>query len=445
MATFRDFIPPILIRAAYKACVSIAEFPAYFASAGDEIDCDSRSGVKTDKPYAQSGWVYSAVTLIARNVARTPFRHRTLDGKEIKSGTEVRLARRPNMKQSGKQFMFAVMNRILTDGHVFIERVDQQGMKPKSLRVWGLRDLKPDIQRDPKTGEDFAWRWLRRTNDEPLIPGDEIVEWKLDNPFGNVYGLSPLSPGWLAVYSDIATGVYNRSFFENGANPGIVFSTDDDRFTQDQAEEAQRRWSLKRGGAKRAHQPAFMGNGLRPFPVSSTHKDMEFPTLKNLSRAEILAIYNVPESLLGAQAPSSGVSIGGGSRDKDTENFWLNTVMPWAEMAAEFWNIAVDERFGVFRAKFDFSNVPILQDRQLDRAKEAREWVNTGVPVNEVNRVFDLGFDEQIHGDEYWVSDNMVPARLLLDGPLDDAEAAKRGVEMRRKQDAEIEAELRVA
>lgn len=282
---------------------------------------------------------------------------------------------------------------------------------------------------------------------EPLIVDDELFEWKLENPYDDVHGLAPLSPGSLALYCDVATGLYNRQFFENGARPGIVFTSDHPGFDQAQADAAKAMWDSKHKGAKRGHQAAFLGNGLRPTVIGYTYSDMEYPTLKNMSKAEILAIFGVPDSMLGSQAKSGGVEIGGKGRNPDEEKFILSTVMLWANQFAAFFDRAVAAPFGRYRTYFDFRQVPILQERLLERAKEGREWVKAGAPFNDVVAKFALEFEQTPTGDDWWVPSNMLPARLLMDGPIAakpdkdhrdsaDAKDAKKGLHLVREEAA---------
>jgi HK97 family phage portal protein len=396
---------------------TLDEYAARFARAEDVTDDPGDNEINVRQPYIQSVWVRACVDLIANSVARVPFVLRRLSDREIVTDTPLnRLMERPNPEQNGVQFVAATIGNLLLDGHVFLEPRDIADLRPGRLHVHPLRKFAPDVRQN-EFGDDFAFRWIRVATQEPLIPGDEIFEWKLLNPYDDVYGCSPLAAAMLAIYCDIGTGVYNKYFFKNGAKPGLVFSTDDERFTAKQADEALSRWNAKHQGATRGHKVAFMGNGLKPHVVGYTYADMEMPALKQMSKSEILAIYHVPETLLGAQPKATGVQIGG-DRKPDEENFMLNVVQPWAAQFCWWFDHVVTSRFGPYYTEFDFRQVAVLQDRLLERAKEGREWCKMGATFNDVNQLFDLGFKPQPTGDDWWVPSNMLPARLLMDGPI---------------------------
>lgn len=412
-AGFRNW----LARTIAGKSMTVNEFAERFARAADETDGDE-SGVSVSRPFEQSVWVYSAINLIARSLARVPFVITDKQTKEmVKSGPVVDLYNRPNPKTCAFDFVVSTIVRLLTDGHTFWERRGLEGNRPKEIWVQPLAKLRPDIRRDCY-GDDFAFRWIRNATGEPLLPYDEIYEWKLDNPYDDVYGLAPLSPAALSIYCDVATGVYNKKFFKNGARPGLVFSTDDPRFDAKAADDAYHRWNSRHRGAANAHKAAFMGHKLTPHEIGYTLADMQFDELKRMSKSEILAIFGVPDTMMGTQPKSAGVEIGGSGRKPDEENFYLNTVMCWGEQFAWMFDHVVAAPFGEYESFFDFRQVPILQDRMLERAKEGREYIKAGATFNDVVKVFGLDLAPQPTGDEWWVPSNMLPARLLMNGPI---------------------------
>jgi len=402
-----------------KATYTLDEWAARFAAAKDELADATDSGVDTSQPYASSLWTHAAISLISRQVARLPFQAKAgpnPDDPIVKQSQVEEFAKKPNSKQNWESFVEEAMINILLDGHEFLEPQDMTVGSISGVRNRSLRKLAANIAQD-RDGDDVAMSWSRRKTGEKLIPGMDLFEWKLHNPYHDVYGLAPTTAARLAIYGDVATGTFNKAFFENGAMPSIVFHTDDERFGTKEAQEAADWWTTTHGGARRGHGVAFLGNGLRPSTLGVTHKDMDFGELAQLTKAQILAIYNIPETLLGAVKPKGGVQIGGGNRKPDEEQFFINTVTPWAMRFFTFFNVNISARIDTAVLVPNFKEVPVLQDRHHDRAKEAREWVKSGVPLNEVSEKFNLGFQSRPWGNEFWVPTNMVPARLQMNGP----------------------------
>jgi len=254
-------------------------YAQWFAQARDVSDDGSNdSGVDTSRPFAQSVWVHAAVNLVARTLANVPFVVEDEHERPIKprkSGNDLAgLLERPNRRQQDlQQFVIASMTRLLLDGHLCWQRAKMQGNRPREVVIHGIDKLYPEIGRD-EYGNDYAVRWCLHNTGEPLIPDDELFEWKLFNPYNDVYGLAPLSPGALALYCDVATGYYNKVFFDNGARPGITFTSDHPQFDQAAADAALAMWNSKYKGARRGHQAAFLGHGLKPTVIGYTYSDM---------------------------------------------------------------------------------------------------------------------------------------------------------------------------
>jgi hypothetical protein len=58
---------------------------------------------------------------------------------------------------------------------------------------------------------------------------------------------------------------------------------------------------------------------------------------------------------------------------------------------------------------FDLDSLPIMQQAQRNRLVTARTAFDMGVPFNELNRVFDLGFKRLPWGDKGYVAGTMQP------------------------------------
>ena len=60
---------------------------------------------------------------------------------------------------------------------------------------------------------------------------------------------------------------------------------------------------------------------------------------------------------------------------------------------------------------FDLDSLPILQEARKQRLAAARAGFEMGVPFNELNRVFDLGFKPLPWGDAGYISNNVKPVK----------------------------------
>jgi hypothetical protein len=73
---------------------------------------------------------------------------------------------------------------------------------------------------------------------------------------------------------------------------------------------------------------------------------------------------------------------------------------------------------------FDLDSLPIMQAARRSRLAAAKIGFDMGIPLNELNRVLDLGFKTLPHGDTSYLPTNLQPASL---------ESAARNGEARRE------------
>ena len=173
--------------------------------------------------------------------------------------------------------------------------------------------------------------------------------------------------------------------------------------------------------------------GLKWQPVSANFKDMEFSTLKGMTREDICAAFGVPPAEIGFYEDSNYAHA-----DAASSSFWLKTILPRAVWIAEEWDQGVLSRFDGdrslafdnasrammstrerscpghrraakaaqrsrrrFYAWFDSSAVPAVQKAQLALVEMGAKWNQIGVPMNDILRATDAPFEERPWG-ETW-------------------------------------------
>jgi hypothetical protein len=190
---------------------------------------------------------------------------------------------------------------------------------------------------------------------------------------------------------------------------------------KNQIVDAQKAWDLQHGGMKNAYATKFIGFGFEPKQIGTNFDATVQRVLKQLTREEIMTgIFKIPPSIYSGQQPSEGVQIGGRSIEPETESFLINVIMVWAKRFDQEFNQDVATRFpGEAMGRHDFTTNSILERRRLDRAKAAVELIDRGVTLNQVIEWLRLELRPEPHGNDWWLRNNMVPARVLLDAPSD--------------------------
>ena len=137
---------------------------------------------------------------------------------------------------------------------------------------------------------------------------------------------------------------------------------------------------------------------------------MQFLENRKFSRAEICAAFGVPEEVL-TTTDTAKYDVMAEAR----LNFIENRVAPLCSRleAEELPTVhALDPRA---IAWFDVESLPIMQKARRTRLAAAKAGFDMGIPFNELNQVFDLGFKSLP-----WGNTGYLPSKLTKAGQLEN-------------------------
>ena len=411
------------------------------------IDRSFTGKIASSAAYRLSAWVYGSITAITESVVQAPFVIHTGDIKApATSGPIVDLVEQPNrydQQDTSIKFQIAYLTELLLNGAVMRQLTGLVGQQPSGMIVRPRHRISRVDDID-ENGVKIVTKWqLMSPIAMDFVPNDTIYHDALFNPYDEIEGLAPLTAAVLGITNDVNVGEFASRFFVNDGSTGVVFTTDNPRFNQKQADLAAERYNEINAGLDRAFRAKFLGYGLKPSSIGTGKLEENMVrVIKSLSKDEIVTgIFKIPPEIFCTQNQSQGVTIGSSSPEPAKESYLLNVVMPWAKRYDTNFNKDVAWRFGAqFVGEHDFTDSPILERRRLDRAKQASELMTHGVPLNEVIDWLNLQIKPQPHGDEYWIANTMIPASVIMRAGDDALNLATGGAsnEIIRKYVAEI-------
>ena len=144
---------------------------------------------------------------------------------------------------------------------------------------------------------------------------------------------------------------------------------------------------------------------------------MQFLESRRYLRQEIAAIFGVPDAMIGfSEQRGHGSSGGATTMGAEKLTFIENTVTSRCrslEAAVE----PIVKTFGDdLVGWFDIDGLPIMQEARRDRVDSATKLWSMGVPFNEINEVYDLGFTRLPWGDTGYLAFNVQAAGSLKPG-----------------------------
>jgi HK97 family phage portal protein len=398
--------------------------------------------------YEQVVWIYRAINALAEQVANIPFLFSAGDrGREtlITTGPLVDFYNHPhpriNRFQYWEQRIIWLMLRgecfripIYSDNTISAlpspggEGKGEGGISPRST-LHPRRRLSRVLFLDPShmhhilvDHELVGWRYTGAGREAPLesqvfLP-EEVWFEKLPNPFSFWRGLSPLQVAAVPARTDFAAGAFMSGLMENNADLGLVVRTDQQLSPEQRTQMlAALRDRKRRAGT--ADRPLLLWGGAQVIKPEISSSDLQFLENRKFSRAEICAAFGVPEEII-TTTEKAKFDVMAGAR----LNFIENRVAPLCARleAEEDATVKSIDRNAV--GWFDLDSLPIMQEARRSRLAAVKTGFDMGIPFNELNRVFDLGFKSLPWGDT-----GFLPAKLNPVGtvPPPSAAAPSRG------------------
>ena len=421
---------------------------------GDDVP--HNGGIPLRNAYEQITWVYRAATVLAEQIANIPFRFSHGErGREqsITSGPLIDFYNQPNKNIDRFQYWELRVLWLLLRGECFRIPIFED---PLSSALSSSSVTSPNNSLSASGGEGWGevatyhtcssyqhsiGRRLKRVlilnpdNFSAIIENHELVGWRytgnprltpvetqtflpeevwhdrLPNPFNHWRGMSPLLSADLAVKTDLAAASFMRGYIENNADNGLIVRTNE------QLDDVQRELILaalrnRKRSAGTADRPLLLSSSCEVIQPRLSSADLQFLENRKFSRAEICAALGVPEEIV-CTTDHNKYDVMQGAR----LNFIENRVAPLCarlEAAEQVTVHAIDSKAIGW---FDLENLPIMQQARRDRLSTAKIGFDMGIPFNELNRLYDLGFPRLPWGDTGYIQGNLVPAGIMPPPP----------------------------
>ena len=364
------------------------------------------SGI-VQQPYKQSVWVYSAVNTIMSNISRVPFVIRKdkgdkLEPDTIEEGPLYELFQNPNPLMTQSKLIETTFGFYELYGECFwiLEGRENITQIPKEIWTFNPTRFSPVVDKD--TGWLLGWKYTGKT--EVVFSVNEILHFKMFNPYDDLRGLSPLEASRLSIESEYHASMYNKVFFENGAVTSLNISVPEE-LNDEQYNRMLKQFEDRHKGSKKAHRIVIAEGGAKIVESRIGQRDMEFIEGKRMSRTEILAAYGVNEVVLGIFADVKSFE---GSKAAH-KAFWEECLVPkimyfeevlWAKF---FSKIGVRKGKGKVWGEFDLATVASLQENYKDKVEMAKVLWDMGWPINMINKRLKLGMQDVKWGNEAYV------------------------------------------
>ena len=361
-------------------------------------DEDMATHVSIGDAMKNHAWVNICVTARAKNIARADFR--ILQGdKPIESGPIYNLFNNVNPNMSKFQLWEATESFLWARGEC-IWIYNDEYMMGLPTEIYPLDPRNFEHVLDKTKRKITMWKYKVGQQDIPFLP-DELIHWKLWNPWDTFRGVAPALPLAYEVNQDWLAAKSNLNILRNGSVPNGILSTEQP-VDPEEAKRIKLRWQEAHGGVDRAHTISVLGHGTKYESIALTNKDMEYGEMKSWNRAAVFAKYGVLPGVVGVKDKASPLS--GKDREEEMKAFWTLSLIPELKFFEDKLKTDFFDRLklGDMIPKFNLDDIPELQEDEDARYKRYTEAILKGLmTVNEARER--LGFEEEVDwGDTWW-------------------------------------------
>jgi|GEM_PF-1302220 len=228
---------------------------------------------------------------------------------------------------------------------------------------------------------------------------------------------------------------YVARFFENGAIPAVVLTTEQ-AMTETDAERVRTVWQKMFGGVARAWRTAILQRGLEPRVIGSQAKDLSVAPLLSEARQQIAVAFGIPQTLLEDAANFA-------TAREHKLSFYYETVFPQARIIASAFNAQLFSQTGV-EMRFDFNAVEAVQQDEATKAAALAQLVQLGIISSDEARE-ELGYEPRARASEAAPAEATQPAEAVPAEAARDLarwrEKARRAVKRSGSGDVDFESE----
>lgn len=384
-----------------------------------------RSYTELLKKYGTSAWVYICVRKKARDLGSAPlvaYRESKDESDEPLESTHPlqRLFAQPNPWHPGNWLMQITSAWLDLVGNAFWFIARDRARRPTAILPINPTAVVIYEGEDEPISHYEVWQGGERYDLLPHRkgrPGD-IIHFSIPNPmsFGdsphpNPWGVGPLEAGWTLVVTDEDAVRWNRNLVKNDGRPAGMMKTEQ-VVTEEQADEAADRFYKQFGGPQGAGRLLVLGRGLEYVRMADTPKDLDYVKSRESLREEILALFGVNAAILGLGQGDVG------RRKESHKEYWQSTIVATSESdICPLLTMTLGTEFGEgITIAQDFAGVKALQDDQTEMSALAMRYWQMGVPFAELNRRFELGFDEFESDDVGFLPLSLAPAKDVAEG-----------------------------
>jgi HK97 family phage portal protein len=412
------------------------------------LDLNSGAASRPTQPFSQSEWVFICVDVIVKTCRSIQMMLSTGADDIVESGPAYDLLLN-NRQMPLTQFITETAGYLSLYRECYWVFADKDIETPTRILVCGPDQITPQIVNGVLTGYLMILSDGRPT---PLFIDDvwPIIDF---NPAKDMRGVGPATAGKLAISAAYQAALFNEATLVNGGKlSGLITLPAGVKLDEDERRALIAQFESRHKGARNAGKWALMTGGADVKPLAQTLADLQMNDLRKFDATTICSLFGVPPEIVGLSTEAQF------AHGPAQQRFLLNTIAPMlayiaeqitlgilyrfrfkknlhrsarpADAATYFGRCQSFKRLASFRtaavkaagmaadlfAWFAIEDHPTLQELSRSRTDQVLKYRDHGIPLNAIIDAYDLPFERQPWGDDWWIQPSLMPARWIQEG-----------------------------
>ncbi len=354
---------------------------------------------KVGDPYLTNTFVRLAIDKRSSAIAGVEYTVTDLEGNELPDNNPAQqLFNQINKDDSPFDFFFEVNRSLDRFGKAFVVSSEEKRADGKTPQI--MYNLPADQVKATTDNHGVlnGWEWKKSDGTVTKFPTEQVLFIKYKHPYNELDGLSPGSSTAKEILQDYYAQLYNIKFFQHGAQGKGVFQPKDGGPALDPKQLDELNYEIDgtfNSGFDGAHRGAVVNRNLEYVQTSTDQKDMEFTTMLNMMRDNILAAYDIPKVIIvSAEATFANLK-------EAKKIFWNSVLLPIFKKITDTFNTNFFFAAGLpYQLKFKLEEVPELQEDLATKIESASKLALMNIPLSIINEILGLGLPED--GWEGW-------------------------------------------
>lgn len=347
-------------------------------------------GYEGSNAFRRLSWVYASINAIATTASGAPI---GFYNKKITKSDKITDPKHPVMQlfqppkaphvPSFKELIYRTFIHLGINGLVYWVFTRKNGIvvevEPKSKNK-----VKPIFENGSEGGRLLGWA---ENTDEGIVVHslNDVLPIRYYDPDNEYGGLSPLTAARLSIESEVNIAGWNTSFFKTGMkNPIIVKAKG--QLTKDQKAELRKEIVNYYSGIEGGQSALLLQGNVEADSLQLSSKDIDFVNGKKLNREEIIAIYQVPPSIVGIYEYANYSNV-----REQRKIFWEHNLLPKMNVMMDLLQINIlDKEFPGIIARWETSEIQALQTDAVEAASAVRTYYDMGLDFESISNVLNI-------------------------------------------------------